>query len=147
MHKIFGTKENTEYIDREGAYLIPFRGNLVGVIQTSHGYFLLGGGLEDGESHSACIERECMEEAGYRAFVKDMVCSAEAFTTHPAIPFFHPIQTYYYGELLEKVGEPTEEDHTLRWVEYDKLRGKLYVEMQNWALELAFQKRQKQSEN
>ena len=140
MHKIFGTKENTEYTDREGAYLIPFRGNLVGVIQTSHGYFLLGGGLEDGESHSACIERECMEEAGYRALVKDKICSAEAYTTHPTIRYFHPMQTYYSGELWEKVAEPIEEDHMLRWVEYGKLRGKLYVEMQNWALEQAGKK-------
>lgn len=30
MHKIFGTKENVEYTDREGAYLIPFRGSFVG---------------------------------------------------------------------------------------------------------------------
>lgn len=140
MHKIFGTRENTEYTDREGAYLIPFRGDSVGVIQTSKGYFLLGGGIENGESHVACIERECMEEAGYRALVKGKVCSAEAYTTHPTIRYFHPMQTYYYGELLEKVAEPIEEDHMLRWVEYDKLKGKLYVEMQNWALEQAYQK-------
>lgn len=137
MHKVFGTKEQVEYTDREGAYLIPFRGNLVGVIQTSKGYFLLGGGVEEGESHVACIERECLEEAGYRVLVKDKVCSAEAYTTHPTIPYFHPMQTYYCGEILEKVGEPTEEDHALCWVEYDKLKGQLYVEMQNWALEQA----------
>ena len=62
-HKIFGTKENVKYLDREGAYLIPIQDNKVGVIQTSKGYFFLGGGLKSGESHSACIERECMEEA------------------------------------------------------------------------------------
>lgn len=137
MHKVFGIKENADYTDREGAYLIPFRGSLVGVIQTSKGYFLLGGGVEAGESHVTCIERECMEEAGYRAFVKEMVCSAEAYTTHPTIPYFHPMQTYYRGGILEKVGEPTEEDHALCWVEYEVLKGRLFVEMQNWALEQA----------
>ena len=137
MHKCFGIKENAEYTDREGAYLIPFRGNMVGVIQTSKGYFLLGGGLEAGESHSACINRECIEEAGYLSLVKEQVCSAEAYTTHPTIKYFHPIQTYYYGELLEKVGEPTEDDHRLCWIEYNQLKGMLFVEMQNWALEQA----------
>lgn len=137
MHKCFGIKENAEYTDREGAYLIPFRGNMVGVIQTSKGYFLLGGGLEAGESHSACINRECIEEAGYLSLVKKQVCSAEAYTTHPTIKYFHPIQTYYYGELLDKVGEPTEDDHRLCWIEYEQLKGKLFVEMQNWALEQA----------
>ena len=137
MHKCFGIKENAEYTDREGAYLIPFRGNMVGVIQTSKGYFLLGGGLEAGESHSACINRECIEEAGYLSLLKEQVCSAEAYTTHPTIKYFHPIQTYYYGELLEKVGEPTEDDHRLCWIEYNQLKGMLFVEMQNWALEQA----------
>ena len=137
MHKCFGIIENAEYTDREGAYLIPFRGNMVGVIQTSKGYFLLGGGLEAGESHSACINRECIEEAGYLSLVKEQVCSAEAYTTHPTIKYFHPIQTYYYGELLEKVGEPTEDDHRLCWIEYNQLKGMLFVEMQNWALEQA----------
>lgn len=47
------------------------------------------------------------------------------------------MQMYYYGELLEKVGEPTEEDHRLCWIEYDRLKGRLFVEMQNWALEQA----------
>ena len=35
MHKIFGTKENVKYVDREGAYLIPVHNKLVGVVQTS----------------------------------------------------------------------------------------------------------------
>lgn len=60
MHKIFGTKENKEYIDREGVYLIPIHNNQVGVIQTPKGYFFLGGGIEIGEGHILCIERECM---------------------------------------------------------------------------------------
>lgn len=141
MHKIFGTKENVEYTDREGAYLIPFRGNMVGVVRAPKGYFLLGGGLENGESHEACIERECVEEAGYLSLVKDKICSAEAFTTHPTIKYFHPIQTYYFGELIEEVGAPTEKDHVLCWIEYEQLKGKLFVEMQNWALEQAVMQR------
>ena len=34
MHRVFGIKKNAEYIDREGAYLIPCCNNQVGVIQT-----------------------------------------------------------------------------------------------------------------
>ena len=40
MHKIFGTKENVKYIDREGAYLIPIQNNQIGIIQTSRKYLL-----------------------------------------------------------------------------------------------------------
>ena len=135
MHKVFGTKDNVEYVDREGVYLIPIRNNQVGVIQTSKGYFFLGGGLEKEESHIACIERECIEESGYLPFVKNKVCSAEAYSKHPIIGYFHPIQTYYIGDLLEMVSVPTEKDHNFFWIDYDQLQGKMFAEMQNWALE------------
>lgn len=39
MHRVFGIKENTEYFDREGVYLIPYRNKQIGVIQTPKGYF------------------------------------------------------------------------------------------------------------
>ncbi len=135
MHRVFGTKENVEYLDREGAYLIPLCNGQVGVIRTPKGYFFLGGGLEKEESHIACIERECIEEAGYLPLVKGKLCSAEAYSKHPTIGYFHPIQTYYYGELLEKVSIPIEKDHFLRWVDYEQLKGNMFLDMQNWALE------------
>lgn len=71
MHRVFGIKENAPYEDREGAYLIPVEDNKIGVIKTPKGYFFLGGGLENNESHRACIERECLEEAGYKVIVKE----------------------------------------------------------------------------
>ena len=46
MHKVFGVKEKAEYVDREGAYLIPVDNNKIGVIKTDKGYFLLGGGFD-----------------------------------------------------------------------------------------------------
>ena len=135
MHRVFGTKENVEYFDREGAYFIPCHNNHVGVVETPKGYFLLGGRLEDGESHLECIKRECIEEVGCLPCVEGRLCSAEAYAMHSVIGYFHPIQTYYYGKLSDKGFIPTETDHILRWVEYDQIRGKLFAEMQNWALE------------
>lgn len=135
MHKVFGTKEETVYLDREGAYLIPTKGTLVGVVRTPKGYFLLGGGLENGESHISCILREVLEETGYTAQVDRQICSAESYGLHPTLGYFHPIQTYYAGHLLEQVSTPVESDHTFHWVEYARLKGNLFVKMQNWALE------------
>ena len=135
MHKVFGIKENVEYFDRKGAYLIPINGNKIGVIQTPKGYFFLGGGLENEESHIECIKRECIEEAGYSSLVKEKVCSAETYSKHPAIGYFHSIQTYYSGELVEMISVPIESDHCFLWVDLEQLRGKMFLEMQNWALE------------
>ena len=70
MHKTFGTKENVTYAERIGAYLIPICDYKVGVIETPKGLFLLGGGLKAGENDIACIERECIEEAGYLVAVE-----------------------------------------------------------------------------
>ena len=103
MHKIFGIKENASYLDREGAYIIPIKDNNIGVIKAPKGYFLLGGGIDAGESHEEAIRRECLEEAGYTVNINQKLCSAEAYSKHPKIGYFHPIQTYYIGELLEKV--------------------------------------------
>ena len=135
MHKVFGTKEYALYTDREGAYIIPLRGNKVGVVETPKGYFFLGGGLESGESHLTCIKRECLEEAGYSPCIEGRLCSAEAYIKHPTIGYFHPIQTYYFGKLLDRESTPTETDQILRWIDYDQLKGKMLLEMQNWALE------------
>ena len=94
MHKIFGIKENVQYLDRKGAYLIPIVGEQVGVIQTPKGYFFLGGGLDANETDKVCIERECMEEAGYEVLVQKQVCSAEMYEKNQMMGYFHPIQTY-----------------------------------------------------
>lgn len=138
MHKVFGIKENVEYRDREGAYVILMHDNRVGIIQTPRGFFLLGGGLENSESHIECIERECIEEAGCIVSVKDKICSAETYCMHEKIGYFHPIQTYYIGELIAKVSEPMENEHVLLWAEFDEIKGKMFAEMQNWALEQCF---------
>ena len=140
MHKVFGIKEKAEYVDREGAYLIPIHNNEIAVIKTAKGFFLLGGGVGINESHEDCIKRECIEETGYTAVIKEKICSAETYTTHPKLGYFHPVQSYYVGELKEKVSEPIETDHMLKWVKYDDIKGKMFAEMQNWALEQCAEK-------
>lgn len=134
-HTVFGVQEQAEYLDRKGAYLIPLRGDEVGVIETPKGFFLLGGGMEEGETETECILRECMEEAGAAAELGERVCSAESFSLHPTIGYFHPIQVYYSGKLEGPARKSQEKDHILRWMPYEAIRDSLFLEMQNWALE------------
>lgn len=131
----FGIKDNKAYLDRKGAYLVPIRGEKVGVVETAKGYFLLGGGIEGEETDNQCIIRECIEETGYQVEIKEKVCSAETYCKHPTIGNFHPIQVYYSGQLVKKIKESMELDHMFRWVEYETIKGKMYLEMQNWAIE------------
>ncbi len=135
MHKIFGINEGCEYVHRKGAYLIPVKDDRIGIVRTPKGYFLLGGGIDNGETDTLCIMRECMEEIGYSVLIKKKICSAESYVKHPVIGYFHPIQTYYLGELVEQKQAPMESDHKLIWMDYDSIRGRMFLEMQNWALE------------
>lgn len=135
MHKVFGEKAPVPYYDRKGAYLIPVKDNKIAVVKTPKGLFFLGGGLENGETDKACIRRECLEEAGVEVTIVEKICSAETFTTHPRLGPFHPIQTYYAGEILKQVQLPLEKDHTLLFGSFQELDGKLFAEMQNWALQ------------
>ena len=139
-HKVFGIKKNVNYMDSEGAYLLPAKDGKVGVVKTSKGYFLLGGGLDRGESHEECIKRECLEETGYIVTVGKKVCAAEMYCEHPSIGYFHPIQTYYVGELLDEVSVPVEDDHEFVWMDYNELVDNMYLEMQSWALEQCMKK-------
>lgn len=134
MHKVFGEKAPVPYYDRKGAYLIPVKDNKIAVVKTPKGLFFLGGGLENGETDEACIRRECLEEAGVEVTIGEKICSAETFTTHPRLGPFHPIQTYYAGEILKQVHAPLEKDHTLLICSFREPDGKLFAEMQNWAL-------------
>lgn len=79
--------------------------------------------------------RECLEETGYAVKIVKNICSAEMYTRHPKMGYFHPIQNYYYGELSEQKQEATELDHSLQWIDYDLIKGHMFLEMQNWALE------------
>ena len=58
MHKIFEKKETAIYLERRGAYIIPIKSEEVGVVETPKGLFLLGGGIDNGETDEQCIIRE-----------------------------------------------------------------------------------------
>lgn len=100
-HRIFGNKEDEVYLDRMGAYIVPFSGDKVGLIKTEKGLFLIGGGQNPLETDEQTVIRECLEETGYNAIVGKCVCSAEAYMHHPSIGFFHPVQKYYSGIISD----------------------------------------------
>ena len=60
--------------------------------------------------------RECIEETGYQVEIMEQICWAEMYCEHPTIGYFHPIQFYYSGELLQRMQKPTEADRVFRWI-------------------------------
>ena len=139
MHKIFGIEEKAEYYTRKGAYLIPIKDGKIAVAETPKGFFLLGGGIEPGESEPEAIVRECMEEVGCIATVDRLYATAEAYTVHPRKAFFHPVQSYYLGSISVPVCTPKEDDHKLLWLSFDEIYGRMFSQMQNWAIKVCWE--------
>ncbi len=135
MNKTFGKKDdNISYFDREGAYIICMNNDFLAAVQTPKGYFLIGGGIEEGEDHLSCIKRECLEEIGCEVENMSYICSADTYCIHEKIGGFHPIQHYYSGNIGEKVTQPSEINHKFVWLPLSKI-DQLFVESQIWAVE------------
>ncbi len=130
------------YKERIGAYGIGFDddGNIP-VVMThlddgQEGYFLLGGGIDNGEAHSDCIIRECLEEAGLSVIPKDFVCRGDYHQfIEQTNTSFHGIGYFYYMEVGKVIAEPSEPDHYLVWLTIDEVRERLFLPHQIWAVE------------
>lgn len=135
MDMTFGEKrEDTPYTDRKAAYLITIQEGKLAAVNTPRGCFLLGGGIELGETPQDCLKRECLEEAGRAIRVDRLICSVEGYCQHEALGYFHPIQYYYAGEIFDQVAEPVEKDHTLVWINLNEVDKKLLLKCQAWAV-------------
>lgn len=134
--KTFGTPiKGADYYHRIGAYLVVIHDNMLATIKIAKGHLLPGGGVEGNESHEECILREALEEIGYDVRVDELIASADAWDTHPKAPYFHPIQYYYSGELLDPLFEDGGTDGTrLEWIPISKIDELLFVPMQRFAV-------------
>lgn len=146
IEKTFGEKNNDViYTERTGAYGIGFNNDGKIPVAMTHlyngeeGYFLLGGGIDNGESHLDCIIRECLEEAGLSVTPKDFICKGDFYKLIELDEtYFHGIGYFYFIEINEVVAKPTEPDHCLKWLSIDEARKKLFLPLQIWAVEQAY---------
>lgn len=137
---IFGEKiKDEDYDVREGSYGLVINAEKVAIIKTSTGYFLPGGGIEDGESHFECLKREFLEETGYDIQIKDYIGKAAKY--HFSKVYYryrYLVGNFYFVDLKTKIAEKIEEDHELIWIHYKEAISKLFLENQKWAVEKAF---------
>lgn len=138
----FGSKlENLTYKKRKGAYAVVFENHSrmrLGLIRANHHYFLLGGGIEEGETAEQCLRREILEEIGYTIKnIKYLGHALQYLISRDGRPLMN--DGYFYAvSLVEKVQQQVETDHFFEWVNSDHSFDTLMVrEQQAWAIQQA----------
>jgi 8-oxo-dGTP diphosphatase len=139
LEKTFGVRlEHTEYRDRTGVYTVVLDNGFAATVRTPEGNFLIGGGVEYGESHMECLKRECAEETGYGIESKGFICKGDLYFYADLLScYLHSIGYFYLAELTNKICEPSEADHILEWIPIDEPEKHLVLEHQIWAVKEA----------
>jgi 8-oxo-dGTP diphosphatase len=133
----FGTIDPAAtYVLRLGGYAVVVRSSgQVALVSTKGGYYLPGGGQEEGESAEAAAVREALEECGarirliHRIGIADELVFAADERTH-----FRKRCTFFRAELLTEEISGGESDHTLLWISAKQAVSLLRHESQRWAV-------------
>ncbi|MFD1738140.1 NUDIX hydrolase [Bacillus salitolerans] len=135
----FGKKEEgKQYITRPGAYCVIFNRHKdkIAIIETNNGhYFLPGGGIENNETHKECLKREALEEMGMEIKIGPFIgCARRYFYSTNEEKYYLSEGHFYFCEMVKKIDRPTEEDHSLVWMELNEVIKNLVHEHQSWAV-------------
>ncbi|MDO8451808.1 MAG: NUDIX domain-containing protein [bacterium] len=137
----FGTCESgVEYPERLGAYGIAIRGEEILIEKARLGYFLPGGGTNEGESIEGALKREMREETGYELDSFQFIGSATEYRNGPEKGFRQKKVGHFFTVELGKKGEPTYPDGHIalvEWTAIPEVLDHLLLDSQKWAIELA----------
>jgi 8-oxo-dGTP diphosphatase len=130
----FGTpRAGVTYRDRPGAYAVAFDGPSILVVETPVGYYLPGGGVDEGEAAEAALRREVYEETGYRVVALSPLGRARQYVGSA----INKVEVFFVAELAATGIAPDEPDHRPRWVPVQDAIALLAEESQAWAVRTA----------
>jgi len=140
IFKEFGfRKPGRNYMKRPGVYgigLKEFDGDLkVAVVLTKGGYFLPGGGIEEGEDHESCLAREFIEETGLDVKLGSYIGKANQVGFTPSSKRYIELKgNFYFVDILEHIGGQVEEDHQLLWINVQEAIKSMRLGYQSYAI-------------
>ena len=136
-----GEKEDVDYKNSYGIYLIPLRDGKTAVLDTPEGYVFLGGVYNPMQIESWGVtdhlQETATEQSGWRAAIFEGLCSAQRFSGDADSGYLYENEMYWLGDLTDKF-----EQKGLMILPLEDVRGKMASEMQNWALEQAIEQSQ-----
>ncbi|MGM0924762.1 MAG: NUDIX hydrolase [Bacillota bacterium] len=143
-NQVFGEKlDGLDYQKRKGVYAVIFNSakNKVVTVQTTRGhYFLPGGGIEANEKNEDCLKREVLEETGYGLSIGSFVGKAMKYFQSTKNEPILSEGYFYFAELLNKIQNPIEDDHFLKWISVENIEEFLIHEHHNWAVKEGLKK-------
>ena len=135
----FGDKQDRDYVDRFGAYIIIARNNdqEVLLVQALNGaYFLPGGEIEGQETKEEAIHREVMEELGFTVIIETYLGQADDYfySRHRQTYYHHPAYFYAAASWVAQCA-PLEDFNRLEWLALDEAEAALKRGSHKWALQ------------
>lgn len=88
---------------------------------TNKQFSLVGGGIEEGESHEDCLNREFAEEVGCKIKSLKELCDVDCYWLAAGKYPLRSLAHFYVVDVEGEQFEPTEEGHQPMWVETDKV--------------------------
>lgn len=130
--------KDKNYLPRPGAYgIFKNESGLIALVKTKTGYFLPGGGIENGESPAECLKRECLEELGAEISELNNFAHGIYHFYSTTLNVNMKSEGYFYTCKLEKFLEiKTEVDHELIWMKADEAIPLLYLDNQKEAVRI-----------
>lgn len=133
----FGQKlKHVAYKDREAVYGLLFKQDKILIIKTPRGYFLPGGGVEQGETDEESLLREFIEETGLQIRIEDYLGRSVLYDKSPKDQIHYNMYGNFY--MVKEIGskKKTETDHKPLYMTIDEAIEHLQLVHQVWALKL-----------
>ena len=115
---VFGVRRpGVHYRLRPSAYaVVPDDDGALAVLRTPLGWFLPGGGRDDGEEPAATVVREGVEEAGLRLAPERVLGEAMEWVHAPGDPAGWEKRSTFLLARVTGTATAIEPDHVLEWI-------------------------------
>lgn len=136
---ILGNKFDTKFDFRETCFGIIEKDEKLLLVKKNNQYSLIGGGIEKTETLNQCINREFLEEAGLKIIkASELVCIDCYWLAAGKYPMESKANIFIVVADLVNIFKPTEEGHTIEWIDKNKSLDLLPLPYHKAALEYYF---------